>query len=154
MIAPHELTRFPVFTHLTEEQRNSVADVARECRYPDAAQLFRAGDPAAGCWVIREGEVTLGLPVRGHLQVVVDTLHHPDVVGWSWLVPPYRWALTATSVGLVDAIELDAVRLRAVTGRDPTLCCNLLLGLFEGLLPRLQSTRARLLDVYASPLER
>jgi CRP-like cAMP-binding protein len=153
MITPDELTRFPVFTHLTEEQRINVADVARDCRYPDAAELFREGDRATGCWVIRGGQVTLSLPVPGHLQMVIDTLHHPDVVGWSWLVPPYRWAFTATTVGLVDAIELDAVRLRALTGRDPTLCCNLLLGLFEGLLPRLQSTRARLLDVYANPRE-
>ncbi|MET0765948.1 MAG: cyclic nucleotide-binding domain-containing protein [Blastococcus sp.] len=154
MVTADQLARFPVFGHLTAAQRTSVAGVARECSYADGTRLFREGDPATGCWVIRSGQVALGTSVPGRGQVVVQTLHEPDVVGWSWLVPPYRWSFTATTVGAAQAIAFDAVRLRTLTRRDPTLCCGLLLGLFEAVLPRLQGTRARLLDLYGSSRDR
>ncbi|MGZ4655373.1 MAG: cyclic nucleotide-binding domain-containing protein [Blastococcus sp.] len=154
MVSADDLAGFPVFGQLTAGQRDSVAGVARECNYADGAGLFREGNPAAGCWVLRSGQVALGAAVPGRGQVVMQTLHARDVVGWSWLVPPYRWPFTATAVGPVAAIDLDARRLRVLTGRDPTLCCGLLLGLFAGVLGQLQSTQARLLDLYGSPRER
>lgn len=149
-----ELAGFPVFAHLTAEQRASVAGVARPRPLADGEVLFREGDPATGCWVLRGGAVALSLLVPDRGQVVVQTLHTPDVVGWSWLVPPHRWTFTATAVGPTDTLRLDASRLRALTAADPALCCGLLLGLFGGLLDRLQSTRARLLDVYGNPRDR
>ena len=154
MISADDVAGFPVFGHLTPGQRDDVAGVARECSYPDGARLFREGDPATGCWVLRTGQVALGAAVPGRGQVVMQTLHARDVVGWSWLVPPYRWPFTATAAGPVTAIGLDARRLRVLTGQDPTLCCGLLLGLFQGVLEQLQTTQARLLDLYGSPRER
>lgn len=150
----NELAAFPVFAHLTAEQRGSVAGVARPWPLADGEMLFREGDPATGCWVLRGGAVALSLLVPDRGQVVVQTVHSPDVVGWSWLVPPHRWTFTATAVGPTDTIRLDASRLRELTAEDPRLCCGLLLGLFGGLLDRLQNTRARLLDVYGNPRDR
>jgi CRP-like cAMP-binding protein len=154
MTTAEELARFPVFAQLTAAQLASVAAVARPCPLADGELLFRQGDPATGCWVVRGGAVALGTTVPGRGQVVVQTLHERDVVGWSWLVPPYRWTLAATAAGTADTIRLDAHRLRALTREDPTLCCGLLLGLFAGVLDQLQSTSARLLDVYGSPRDR
>jgi CRP-like cAMP-binding protein len=151
MTTGEELAGFPVFSHLTPAQRGAVAEVARPCPLADGELLFRQGDPATGCWVIRAGAVALSTPDPGRGQVVVQTLHPPDVVGWSWLVPPHRWSFAATANGPTDTIRFDAARLRALTAEDPTLCCSLLLGLFGGLLDRLQSTRARLLDLYGNP---
>ena len=154
MISAEDLTGFPVFGHLTAGQRISLAGVARECHYGEGERLFREDEPATGCWVIRGGRVSLGMAVPGRGQVILQTLHERDVVGWSWLVPPYRWTFTATAAEPVETVRFDAHRVRALTQQDPTLCCGLLLGLFEGLLGRLQSTRLRLLDVYGSPRDR
>jgi CRP-like cAMP-binding protein len=128
--------------------------MARPCPLADGEVLFRQGDPATGCWVVRTGAVALVTPVPERGPVVVQTLHPPDVVGWSWLVPPHRWAFTGTAAGPTDTIRFDAPGLRALSAEDPALCCGLLLGLFGGLLDRLQSTRARLLDVYGNPRDR
>jgi len=149
-----ELAGLPVFAHLTEAQRERVARVARPCPLTDGEVLFGQGEPATGCWVIGSGSVALSTPVAGRGQVVVQTLQRPDVVGWSWLVPPHRWGFTATAAGPTDTLRFDAARLRELTAEDPGLCCGLLLGLFGGMLDRLQSTRARLLDVYGNPRDR
>jgi len=154
MTAVDELAGIPAFAELTPAQRSAVAEVARPRVLADGELLFRQGDPATGCWVVRAGAVALSTDVPGRGQVVVQTLHPLDVVGWSWLVPPHRWAFTATAVGPTDATRFDAVRLRALTAEDPSLCCGLLLGLFGGVLDRLQSTRARLLDLYGNPRDR
>lgn len=154
MVSPDDLARYPVFGHLNTDQRVNVAGVACECSYADGDRFIREGDPATGCWVLRSGQIALGAVVPGRGLVVMQTLHAGDVVGWSWLVPPYRWPFTATADGPVDAIRLDARRLRSLTRQDPTLCCALLLGLFEGVHAQLQTTQARLLDLYGSPRER
>jgi CRP-like cAMP-binding protein len=154
MTTAEELAGVPVFAPLAEAQRTAVAEAARAWPLADGEVLFREGEPATGCWVIRSGSVALSTPVPGRGQVVVQTLHPPDVVGWSWLVPPHRWAFTATAAGPTSTLRFDAARLRALTAEDPALCCSLLSGLCGGLLDRLQDTRARLLDVYGNPRDR
>jgi CRP/FNR family cyclic AMP-dependent transcriptional regulator len=154
MTSAEQLTAFSVFDRLTAAQRGTVAASGQEVSFVAGTRLFDEGNLASGCWLIRSGQVALetGVPARG--QVVVQTLGPGDVLGWSWLVPPHRWQFTAIANGPVSAIWLDTVRLRALAEEDKELGYPLALGLFEGLLARLQSTRARLLDLYGSPRER
>jgi hypothetical protein len=75
------------------------------------------------------------------------------VLGWSWLLPPYRWRFDGVAAVPVTAIEIDAVRLREVADQDCSLGYLILVRLVEALADRLQGTRARLIDMYASPRE-
>jgi len=81
----------------------------------------------------------------------VQTLAPGELLGWSWLVPPYYWHFTAVAKAEVSAVEFDAARLRVLADGDPALGYPLALGLFEMVVARLQSTRSRLLDLYGSP---
>jgi CRP/FNR family transcriptional regulator, cyclic AMP receptor protein len=96
--------------------------------------------------------LTTEVPGRG--AVVVQTLGPGDVLGWSWLIAPHRWHFRAVAIEPVTALELDTARLQALADQDPALGYPLTLGLFAAMLDRLQSTRARLLDLYRSPRER
>jgi CRP/FNR family cyclic AMP-dependent transcriptional regulator len=91
-------------------------------------------------------------PGRG--AIVIQAFGPGDVLGWSWLVPPRRWHFGAVAVDEVHAVALDTTRLQALADADPALGYPFALGLFEALLQRLQSTRARLLDLYGNPRER
>ena len=79
--------------------------------------LFREGDPADVFYVIRTAgsRSRCGQPTQ---EVVVDTAHDGDVVGWSWLVPPYRWTFDARAT---EETARDRVRrclpARQVRGR-------------------------------------
>jgi CRP-like cAMP-binding protein len=148
------LTDFSLFAGLSDAQRSLVARAAREVEFPAGTRLFEEGEPAHGCWLIRSGRVALETSVPGRGQVVVQTLGSGEILGWSWLVSPRVWHLTATALDDTTAVELDTERLRALAEEDPALGYPLALGLFEVLLTRLQSTRARLLDLYGSPRER
>ncbi|NMH97605.1 cyclic nucleotide-binding domain-containing protein [Pseudonocardia sp. K10HN5] len=138
---------------MTPAQRATVSGTAREVVLAAGTRLFEEGQQACGCWLVRSGWVALTTSVPGHGEVVLQTLGPGDVLGWSWLVPPHRWHFTATANEPVSAIRLDTARLHALANEDPALGYPLALGLFELLLARLQSTRARLLDLYGSPRE-
>ena len=89
------------------------------------------------------------IPGRG--LVVVQTLGAGDVLGWSWLVPPYRWHFGAAAIEPGDRHRLDTEELRALAEADPGFRLCPVPALFEEMLHRLQATRARLLDLYRSP---
>ena len=56
--------------------------------------LLREREPANAFYVIRRGDVALETYApQGALRL--ETLHKGDLVGWSWLVPPYRTVFDA-----------------------------------------------------------
>jgi CRP-like cAMP-binding protein len=153
MTATGPLIGFLPFDRLTAAQRATVASTAREVRIDSGLPIFEEEQHADGCWLFHAGHVELSTHVPGRGPVVVQTLGPGDVLGLSWLVPPYRWQFTATAVEPTTATELDTDHLRRLAAEDPDLGYLLVLALFEELLTRLQNTRARLLQLYRSPRE-
>jgi len=149
--ATRPLAAFPVFAQLPPAELELISSAARTVRFAARQRLFSEGQPAQGCWLIEDGRVALDMAVPGRGQVVLQTLGPGDVLGWSWLVPPYRWHYGATAVLPTTATELDTEQLRALAEQDPRFGYTLVLTLFEAVLQRLQATRARLLDLYGSP---
>jgi CRP-like cAMP-binding protein len=147
------MARTDVLDGLSPGEREVLLRTAREVTYDDGARLFDEGGRADTCWLIRHGRVALETAVPGRGPVVVQTLGPGDLLGWSWLVPPYRWQFGARAIGTVHATELDADRLRSLADRDPRLGYALARQLLVIVLDRLQSTRARLLDLYRSPAD-
>jgi len=98
--------------------------------------------------VLRHGGVALEtfVPARG--AVVIETIEAGEVVGWSWLFPPYQWHFDARAVSLVRATSFDGVCLRGKCETDPQLGYDLMSRFAQVMIRRLQWTRLRLLDVY------
>ena len=87
-------------------------------------------------------------PTRG--PVVIETLGPGEVLGWSWLFPPYRWHFDAQAVEPVRAVALDGGCLRGKCEEDPRLGYELTRRFAAIMMDRLQATRLRLLDVYCN----
>jgi CRP-like cAMP-binding protein len=147
-------TAHGLFTGLSESQVRSVLEIAHDVTFPDATMILEEGREARGCWLLHEGQVALTVRVPGTEPVVLQTLGHGDVLGWSWLTGPRRWTLSATARGPVEALEIDTDRLRDLAYEDPALGYAVTRNLLDAALSRMQHTRSRLLDVYRSPRER
>jgi CRP-like cAMP-binding protein len=146
-----DLARSAIFANLSAAELELIFAAAHPVRFAAGERLFREGAPAHGCWLIHDGCVALDLMIPGRGRVVVQTLGPGDVLGWSWLLPPFEWHFGAVAVRPTTATELDTDQLRALAEQDSHFGYALALGLFQACVQRLQATRARLLDLYRSP---
>jgi CRP/FNR family transcriptional regulator, cyclic AMP receptor protein len=136
---------------LAPEHRATIAGCARLAVFEPGDYLLREGEPAGVFYVIRKGAVALETYVPRRGAVTLQTLHDHDLLGWSWLIPPYRVAFDARALEQTRAIAFDASCLRDKCDRDPALGYDLL-KLFAGVVvARLQNTRVQLLDLYDDP---
>jgi CRP/FNR family transcriptional regulator, cyclic AMP receptor protein len=148
------LAEVPALRALAPEHRDTVAGCARNQVFEPGARIMREGDPADAFYVIREGQVALETNVPGRGAVILQTLHDGELLGWSWLVPPYRTAFDARSIATTHAIAFDGACLRGKAEADPALGYALLQRFSALMLERLQATRLRLLDVYGAGVAR
>ncbi|MFI9415398.1 Crp/Fnr family transcriptional regulator [Nocardia gamkensis] len=153
MSTGEQLSAFGQLAALSEEELHTLAGAAREVTFPAGHRVISEGRPADRCWLIRQGRILLDAQVPGRGAVVLQTLSGGDLLGWSWLVPPYRWHFGAVTAEPVEAVEFDARTLAELADKDPRFGRALAMMLFEALLDRLQATRARLLDLYRNPAE-
>ena len=108
---PHLLHEHPFFAGLPAESIDLVSGCATNIRFRTGEYLFREGEPADTFYVVRHGRVAVEArtPTR---STVIDTTEAGEVLGWSWLVPPYRWTFDARAVDDVRAVRFDGACLR------------------------------------------
>jgi CRP-like cAMP-binding protein len=81
---------------------------------------------------------------------VVDTIGEGEILGWSWLLPPYHWKFHARATEAVRAIALDGKCLRTKCEQNHDLGYELLKRFSQIMSRRLDATRLQLLDVYGA----
>ena len=136
------------FNGMSAEHLALIAGCAQNRTATDGEYLLREGDPADTFYVIRYGRVALEtyVPQRGALTI--ETIDDGDLLGWSWLVPPFRVDFDARAMGNVHTVSFDATCLRGKADGDPVLGYELTRRFIPVIVERLQATRLRLLDIY------
>ncbi|MEK2473937.1 MULTISPECIES: cyclic nucleotide-binding domain-containing protein [Streptomyces] len=137
-----------LFDAMPADRRRRLTELGHEVSLPRATRLFEEGRRADRFWIIRSGQIALDQRVPGRQAAVVETLGRGEVLGWSWLFPPYLWHFGAETVGHVDALEFDAPLVRALCEDDPILGRAVYRYVAETVAERLHGTRTRLLDLY------
>lgn len=140
----------PFFAGFSAEHRALVTGCARNHRFDAGQYLFHEGAPADEFFLIRHGTVALEIHAPGRPPIVFATLGEGEIVGASWLVPPYRWMFDARATGLTRAIGIDAACLRAKSEADHHLGYEMMKRFLPVLVQRLHATRLQILDVYGA----
>ena len=140
----------PALRELAPAHRETIAGCARNHVAEPGEELMREGDRADAFFIVRDGAVAIVMLVPGRGEVTLETLHDGDLLGWSWLVPPYRNAFGARALGLTRLVALDAACLRGKCESDPSLGYDLLKLLSGVFTRRLRDARLRLLDLYGA----
>jgi CRP/FNR family cyclic AMP-dependent transcriptional regulator len=142
------LNEHPFVKGLDPANIKLIVGCASNVRFNAGDYVFREDQEANQFYIIRQGRIALEIynPARG--SIIIDTLEAGDVLGWSWLVPPYQWRFDAKVVELTRAVALDGKCLRKKCEEDHTLGYELLKRFSSIIEQRLQATRLRLLDLY------
>lgn len=144
----------PFFAGLAPEWIELIAGCGSNVSFAAGSPVFREGEPADAFYLLRHGSVALEAhePSRGPL--IIQTIAAGDVLGWSWLFPPYRWHFDAHALSDVRATSFDGACLRGKCEADPALGFQLVSRFAQTLITRLQATRLQLLDIYGDAAHR
>lgn len=137
-----------IFKDLDPRALEIIAGCASNVRFDTGGWIFQEGEDASRFYLIRHGKVALNALVPGRGEVTIQTIGEGDVLGWSWLFPPYRWHFGARALELTRAIAFDGACLRMKAEADHDLGYELLKRFAQTIIERLQATRLQMLDVY------
>jgi len=144
----HIIAEHPFCSSFAAEHCKLVAGCARNVRFEAGSYLARENDPADTFFLLRSGKVAIETSSPSGRPLVVGTLGAGDIVGASWLVPPYRWIFDARAAGPVRAIVLDATCMRAKCEADHDLGYAMMKQFVPTVVSRLQAARLQTLDMY------
>lgn len=123
-----------------------LAEHARHITFNADEYIFREGEDADAFYLITYGKVSLELSTaRG--RIIVQTIDEDDVLGISWLFPPYKWHFDARALVLTRLIAIDASYLRRACEDDSRLGYRLVSKLAGIIMNRLQAVRLQLLEM-------
>jgi hypothetical protein len=129
----------PLLRELDAEELQTISECAH-------IVSFKAGQHF---YIIMSGKVALQVYGPGRGPITIETIDDGDILGWSWLFPPYRWHFDAQALTATQAISFNAMCLRGKCELDHSLGYKLVKVFSHLIMERLQATRLRLLDVYA-----
>jgi len=143
------LAEHPFLKGLEPRYLKLIVGCASNVRFKAGRFLFHEGEEANQFYMIRQGKVAVEIHAAKRTSIIVQTVGEGEVLGWSWLIPPYRWRFDARAVELTRAIALDGKCLRTKSEEDHDLGYELLKRFSDIIVERLDATRLQLLDLYA-----
>jgi CRP/FNR family cyclic AMP-dependent transcriptional regulator len=148
------VARHPLFAGLPADIAELVAGCSQNVAIAAGLLVLSEGHPADTLYLVRRGRIALEVHEAGRGPLIVEMIGPGQVLGWSWMFPPYRWHFDARAVEKVGAIAVDAACLRAKADADPAFGYELVRRCAAVMLDRLQATRFRLLDLYGHGVAR
>ena len=142
------LAKHPFLKGIEPEHLKILVGCASNVRFNAGQFLFHEGEEANEFYMIRQGKVAIQIQGAERGPITVQTIGEGEVLGWSWLIPPYRWRFDAQALELTRAIALDGKCLRTKSEEDHALGYQLLKRFAGIIVERLEGTRLQLLDVY------
>ncbi len=94
---------------LDRSEAESVLALGKRVVLTTGAELFHLGDVAESIYVVARGRLRLTLPIEVRSReedMMVEERSGGQTVGWSALIPPYRFTLTATAPLETEVIAL------------------------------------------------
>ena len=148
------LKEHPFFRDVQPEHFGVLVGCASNVRFRSGEVIFRRDGEANHFYLIRQGRVAIEVFVPGQGALTIQTLGAGEVLGWSWLFPPYRWNFDATAKDDTLAFALDGACLRKKCEENHDLGYELMKRFSAIMIERLQATRLQLIDIYGEPRRR
>jgi CRP-like cAMP-binding protein len=140
------LNEHPVFKPLSDDYRARILPHMTESTVSSGDILLREGEPAEHFFVLLDGAVDLFAGLGEGDEQWIQMVGPGEVIGWSWLVPPYRWAFGVRARVDSQLIRFNAVALRDLCDRDPTFGYGTLKRISALMMERLHTVRLRMAD--------
>ena len=143
------LDQQPVLEGLEPDDIDLMAGCSRNAVFEAGSFLAREDEAANQFFVVREGKVALELHAPTG-PLIIETIGAGELVGWSWLFPPYRWAYDIEAIERTRVIVIESACLRDKCDADAAFGYRVMKRFAHVVVDRLQAARLRLLDLYGA----
>jgi CRP-like cAMP-binding protein len=130
-----------------------LTDCAMVVRFAPGETIFSEGELANRFYLIESGRVILESSGELNDPVVIDTIGAGELLGWSWMFPPYVWHFTARAAEPVTAIFFYGTILREYCERNHALGYELFKRMGAVMIKRLQAARDKMIAVHSHEAE-
>ncbi len=126
-----------------------VANLCRGGSYREGEMIFKEGDEAKEIYVLVDGKVALEMevrpvPNRPGIPTAVEVVTNSETLGWSALVEPYLYTLSARCMTHCNVLAINGNLLHKVMADDAGFGYELMKRLTKIISSRLAYTRLRL----------
>ena len=145
------LSKHPFIAGLDPKYLELLVGCATNLSFKEGETIFHEGEFASKLYLVRSGRVALEIHAGQRGNIRIQTVEPGGVLGWSFLISPFRWHFDAVAVEDVRAFALDGKCLRLKCETDHDFGYEMLKRLSEVVETRLEATRMQLIDFYAKP---
>jgi CRP/FNR family transcriptional regulator, cyclic AMP receptor protein len=138
-----QVAAHPFLVGMSAQHIRLLADCAMRSQFTAGQVIFRKGETASRFYLIERGRVALESSTRDEV-VRIEELSAGNLLGWSWIFPPYVWHFDARAIEPTTAILLHGTMLREYCDADPALGYELFKRMSEVMMRRLQAARTKL----------
>jgi CRP/FNR family cyclic AMP-dependent transcriptional regulator len=149
MVSPELLRRFSLFADLDPGIYEELAAASKETLLKTGEWLFMEGDDADALYLVLEGKIDLkvNLDPKGQRQQNVSTVAEGHMMGWSALVEPYIYTLSAVAVADCRLVSLEASAVRDIMERNPEIGYTIMKRLAKAIGARLANLRVQIANL-------
>ena len=140
------ITEHPFCLGMKPEHLEVLVGCASEAKLKADQILFREGEPANQFYLIESGRIAIEAHQPANGTALVQTLGAGDVLGWSWLFPPFSWHLQARALEPTRTIVLNGAHLLVTAEQNREFGYELMKHVAQVVINRLQATRKQLLE--------
>ena len=145
------LSRHPFFTGLDDQYIEFLTDSAVETQIGEGGILFRQGTPADKFYLLKSGKVSVQVPALVGPVLEIQRIGENQILGWSWLIPPYRWNFQARVEEDASLLEFDGRAVLARCEEDPRFGFEMLKRFAALMSERLEAARQKMMDEWNPP---
>lgn len=144
----------PFLAGMDHTQLTLLTDCAVTRNFNTHQVILREGEFANGFYLIETGKVALESETGFGESIPIQILGAGDLLGWSWMFPPYVWQFTARAIEPTAALFFYAAILRGYCEKDHSLGYELLKRISAVMVTRLQAAHDQMLSIHSGRLSR
>jgi CRP/FNR family cyclic AMP-dependent transcriptional regulator len=144
------LAGIPLFDGMSLQHIELIAGCAANVRFEPGEFAARQGEAADLFFIVRKGRLALQVHGPGRGELTLQTVGENEVLGWSWLIPPYRWHFDVRALTATRALALDGRCLRGKFDGDYQLGYEMMTRFAQLITHRLEAASLQLLDLYGT----
>jgi CRP/FNR family cyclic AMP-dependent transcriptional regulator len=127
------LRRVPLFSELSEDELNGIADVAIPRSYPKGVRVFHEGDTSDACYIVRNGDLRVTREHPDGRAIALATLGPGDIFGELAMLDGEARSASVEALSECELLALPAGDVRRLLASTPDTTVKLVVALVRRL---------------------